>query len=219
MPPERTISRRIRTWVFGILIFLLAAAGGTVAYLEYFAPESNQAPIPEKPKKLINAGEKIIRLERREDFADETKNALAQNLPPGEFEVLLFSEERAGQMFYLLPSEFFSAACARPDQKILRAVSTYNAGVIGPSFQESKNSPFLILEVSSFEEGATGMSVWEKKIPRELSFLFPEFSQVNELEVVPKNQIIKNQDARVLETPVGKMFYVFFNRKLIIITE
>ena len=205
----------MKNWklIFGILGALLIIAAGTLAYLEYFY---RYTPSPEKPKKLINAGEKIIKLGRREDLRQEVDKALAEKIGEGDFRVFLFAETKNGLDFYLPAQEFFSELNLST-QKLLETTKNYNLGALGPSY------PFLIIEVSRFEEAFASALEWEKSMPQELGVFFSELRGTGAVSRDFKDRVIRNQDVRVYESgpPAGggKIFYTFFNKNLFIITN
>jgi hypothetical protein len=194
---------------FGILILLLAAAGGIFTYYKYVARETPPLSNPIPPKKLINAGEKIIGV-------GEIETALSQDYFAGGFLVFIPMEKRDGRDYYLSSDEFFLATKLNPPRELREAVSSYNLGVVGEG--EGKiSSAFLILEIISPDDAASGMRVWEKGMQKELEIFFPKLKIAIASEF--RDDFIRNLNARTLGPGDGSLHYLIFNKKFLIIAS
>lgn len=209
--------QRVRIKIFiGVLLFLVAVAVGYLAYRDYILPAMNDEVIVEKPKKLINAQEKIIKLASASDLISEAQKEISRNFGPGDFYVFLFSQDKEGLEHYLSGQEFFVSSGFHLPSRLSLTIRNSNLGAVGSIVAGTKNSPFLIFEVASYDDAFAGALEWEKNMPSELMSFFPDLKNAVEREF--KDVVIKNQDARVFESGDGKIFYTFFNKKLLIIT-
>src|SRR3989344_4454749 len=133
-----------------ILLLVVLAGGGWYVYKNFLFPEP-PAPVDEDvPKKLINAQERIIKLESNSELSKAVRNI--GKLPRGSFEVVYFSENASGARHFLTPLEFSLAGSMHPPQKLLSLVIYYHFGFSGG---ETQHYPFLIFAIGSiFEAGS-----------------------------------------------------------------
>ena len=199
--------------IFGILGLIFIALTGTFFYFKITAP----APIPIQaaPKKLINATEKIIQIKTASNISEDLKNALGEKISESAIQVFLLTENVGNTNYFLTEDDFFMKSGIRPHIRLNQSVTGYDLGAIGGSGNE-KNSAFLLFEISSFENAVAGALSWEKSMPKELIVIFPELERSTQREF--RDEVIKNQDVRVFESGAGKIFYTFFNKKIMIIT-
>ncbi|OGF70322.1 hypothetical protein A3H65_00080 [Candidatus Giovannonibacteria bacterium RIFCSPLOWO2_02_FULL_45_14] len=198
-----------------ILLLVVLAGGGWYVYKNFLFPEP-PAPVDEDvPKKLINAQERIIKLESNSELSKAVRNI--GKLPRGSFEVVYFSENASGARHFLTPLEFSLAGSMHPPQKLLSLVINYNFGFSGG---ETKNYPFLIFEIGSIDEARAGIMGWEKNMPGELPGIFGGSENSGTVgEISFQDKVIKNQNARIFESGSTKVIYAFYNQKLLIITS
>src|SRR3989344_2356822 len=162
----------------GILFLIFITWGGWYVYKNFLFPEPSKPVDEDVPKKLINAQERIIRLESNSEISKDINDI--KKLPNDSFEVIF-----------------------------------YNFGLVGG---ETKNYPFLILDIESAEEARAGITEWEKNMPKELSGIFADLENMKtEGKDSFHDQVIKNQTARIFESSGNKIVYTFYNQRLLII--
>ena len=198
-----------------IAIFLLAAIamGGWYVYENLLFPEPPKPIDEDVPKKLINAQERIIKLESNSEILVSIKNL--NKLPAGIFEVIFFSQDKEGARHFLTPLEFSLASGLHLPQKLISPINTYNFGTLGG---ETKNYHFLILEISSPEAAREGILGWEKNMPKELAKIFSNLGNLEaRAELSFRDRVIRNQNARILELGDAQIIHSFYNERLLII--
>lgn len=204
-------------WTILALFVLLLAVGGFYYYQKQFI---TPPPLPpEKPKKLINAVEVLVETSPDSILFDELKIASSKNaISEGEFQVFLFYKNKENGKNYLEPREFFSQANLNPHQDLFSEVSAVN---LGRFRKQGELNSFLILKINSGDRALEGAGKWEKLMPEELSFIFPEIKTATASELpVFKDAVIKNLDARIYESDGNeKVVYALFNNNLLIITS
>lgn len=192
--------------IFGVLtVVLLLAAGGYF----YFNYGKEGTPIPERPKKLINASEKIVHLDGLGDFTFGVSRALNEANPQNSLEIFLFAQRKNNLDYFLTLEEFISEAGLGMPQTLRENLGSYNFGRAG--------DPFLIFELTSIEEATEGAIMWERNMPEGLDVLFPKLGDGAAEDF--RDEVIKNQDVRVFASGEAEIFYTFFNKKLLIITS
>ncbi|OGF51786.1 hypothetical protein A3I27_04395 [Candidatus Giovannonibacteria bacterium RIFCSPLOWO2_02_FULL_43_11b] len=197
----------------GILFLIFITWGGWYVYKNFLFPEPSKPVDEDVPKKLINAQERIIRLESNSEISKDINDI--KKLPNDSFEVIFFSADNEGARHFLTPMEFFLAGEMHPPQVLLSSVINYNFGLVGG---ETKNYPFLILDIESAEEARAGITEWEKNMPKELSGIFADLENMKtEGKDSFHDQVIKNQTARIFESSGNKIVYTFYNQRLLII--
>lgn len=201
LPPKLPSSKR--TWLIaGILIFLaLAALVGAWVYFKYSKPKSPQTPAAERPEKLIAAEEEILDIK-------ELENILSHGPEVEKFKVIFFN---------LSPEEFLVETGLKPPARLKSQIQAYNLGLFNDA---GLIHPFLIFKVASFEDAFAGTLLWEKNMPEEFQIFFPRLREIGELEISFQDQVIKNQDARVLvRDGAAEFLYTFFNKNLLLATD
>ncbi len=200
--PQKLSSPK-RTWLIaGILIFLaLAVLAGAWIYFKYSKPGPPQKPAAERPEKLIAAEEEILDIK-------ELENILSHGPEVEKFKVIFFN---------LSPEEFLAETGLKPPARLKSQIQAYNLGLFNDA---GLIHPFLIFKVASFEDAFAGTLLWEKNMPEEFQIFFPRLSEIGELEISFQDQVIKNQDARVLvRDGAAEFLYTFFNKNLLLATD
>lgn len=199
--------------ILAIFLLIIFALGGWYVYKNFLYPEPPKSIDEEVPKKLINAQERIIKLATTSELSK--KISASGRLPKGNFEVIFFSEEREGARHFLTPLEFSLASGMHIPQELFSSISNYNFGTIGGN---AKNYNFLILDVKSPEAARDGILKWEDNMLKSLKVIFPDLENSSvQGKSVFQDKIIKNQNARILESGNSKIVYSFYNQRLLII--
>ena len=90
---------------------------------------------------------------------------------------------------------------------------------LGSLAKESIIHPFLILKTGSFPNAFQQALSWEKTMPSSLRIFFKDLPLLDEAPVF-KDRVVKNQDARVLESSGRTVAaYAFFNRNFLVLTD
>ncbi len=158
---------------------------------------------------------------------------------------------KAGEILYMefvglgttqpiTPSDFLEGLKTRSPSSLIRS---FNKSMMFGLFKENFSYPFLLLEISSFENAFDGMLRWEQNIYDDIGVIFSN-KTVSVINALPEENTengeddqqiinfeaqinsefedltIKNKDARILKNELGEtvLLYSFLDGKTLLIT-
>ncbi|MDP3763024.1 MAG: hypothetical protein Q8Q97_03055 [bacterium] len=217
-PPDGPNGRGKKLWAAGVGIFLLLAAlGGFLWYRALDRAAQKSQPVP--PQDLIFADEKVsVRLDAlsREVLIQKGREALFAALDGGAFRTVHFETETNGEASFLSAEEILKTSEINLPDGLAAQTSELTLGSLA---KDGAIHPFLILKTGSFPDAFHQALSWEKTMPSSLRIFFKDLPLLDEAPVF-KDRVVKNQDARVLES-AGRTVaaYAFFNRNFLVLTD
>lgn len=155
-----------------------------------------------------------VSLENRESLLTKiAENLNSLPLNAGQLGILHLVEEKSQKA--ILAQEFLSVTAPQAPQFLNRALdSKMTFGFL----VDGAPSPFLILEVDSFDNVFAGMLAWEKSLASNLEGLI---SRPSEARGNFEDAIIRNRDLRVLRARNGEtiILYSFLDNRHLLITD
>ena len=217
-PPRRPEERKKLFLAAGVGIgLLLAALGG---FLWYRASDrAAQKVQPPPPQDLIFADEKVsVKLDAlsRELLIQKAREALFAPLDGGAFRTIHFETEINGEASFLSAEEILKISEINLPTGLADQISELTLGSLA---KEGVVHPFLILKTGSFPNAFQQALSWERTMPSSLRIFFKDLPLLDEAPAF-KDRVVKNQDARVLES-AGRTVavYAFFNRNFLVLTD
>jgi len=210
--------------IFIIFFLFLIIIGGIIVLPKiwsiYMTPNNTETPIV-KTETIIN-GDGIKKI----DVAGKTRaeiidliNQYFVGLPAnnlGKLEIINLVEIIGGTETVLTGERFLRLMTESAPQPLLRALGPKIT--FGYAVNAEEHVPFLILEVSSFENAYNQMLSWERSIMSSLGLLI---SRVNENQSNKfEDRIIKNKDTRILRDSLGEiiLIYSFLDNQTLLLT-
>lgn len=215
---------RLKSFDFGLIlkiiaiVLVLTVLGVGIWYGLVYLRSPDTAFIPRPPKSFLGAPERaVITLPKadRSAFFGEWNKQMAEQLNVLQFkDVAIYNE--AGQN-YISSKGFFDLTEVETPQGLKSALlEKWTLGIIAtPRFD---NEPFFIFAVNSFEGSLAAMLSWEKFLPRQMIALAPEDRSFDRGTEVFKDEVILNNDVRVLKNPAGEPIfaYTIFNSQFLV---
>lgn len=189
--------------------------------------------LPFEEKKVYET--QLIEKNKLTEIVEMEKNAWSGN----SGEILYIEFSRPNLMQPLQPSDFFEDLKTQAPSSLIRSFG--NSMMFG-LFKENSSYPFLLIEVSSFENAFDGMLRWEQNMYGDIGLIFSEKTisitktepgengedsngeaQIVNFEAQINDEFedltIKNKDARILKNDLGEivLLYAFLDGKTILI--
>lgn len=202
-----------------LVLFILGTVGVWYAYNEFTGGAA--APITTAPANRFISADSEINLTLATTSRGDLINTLAGavvGVAPGEIRHVVLTKGGPKDALYLFPTnEFLAILGTRAPSSLVRAFDPlFMFGAFG------KESTFLIIKLSSFENAFAGMLAWEKNMGQDIG---PLFATAKFLADLPPGSAFtdiadKNKDIRALASrnqPV--LLYSFFDNNMLIITD
>ncbi|MCF7836063.1 MAG: hypothetical protein K9M15_02995 [Candidatus Marinimicrobia bacterium] len=201
-------------------VFLLLLAGGTY-YFFFF--KKNTAPtqqfIPPPPATIINSQANVsIEFTEKEMFKKQLIKAINTTHNPGDLvSISITTKDQNGNIKYATSKEFLNLIGVVPPTFVTSFIK--DSFFLG-SLNLSENHPVLIFEIAKQSNTVfSGFLRWEENILSDLDFIVGELP-VSYSSLSFEDQIIKNQNARLVKNGETTVFiYTFLDKKYIIITD
>lgn len=133
---------------------------------------------------------------------------------------LFFTKKMGETSNQINANEFLSAIDTAAPEELTRSLSSdYLVGKY--SNTENKNSVFIILETTDYNQSYASMLKWEKTLENDILKITEKKDTIVSSEKSWKDIVVNNKDARVLYSQDGSevLCYLFVNKKDFIITE
>ncbi len=215
------------------LLILVLILGGYFAYTKFANYQSNNNPVAN-----IIIPSPFITSEYRNEFniSKWAKNRIVSglssqltdtNVPLGNIYSLYLTQENGSSTKKILgTSDFLTLLESNiPDNLARNLKSNFMVG----TFSFAQNIPFIILETSNHELAYAGLLDWEKRMENDFSTLFKLQNSNRGVATSTENlfvnkftdEVINNQDTRVLKDEQGKIIFVYglIGKQYIIITQ
>lgn len=235
--PEKSPKSNIIYIVVGAVLVLLGISGSYIAYTRYL---TNAEPIILAPTVsvpiFVDDKEKISGTNPKE-ILQAIEQSVTRSLAPNTVR-FLYTDFATGSTSSPQAttdnSVFFSLKPLAPDV-LLRNINVTRsmAGIVNSG---GGQSPFFILSVASYGDTFVGMLSWEPTMVRDLSALFPQYSQVSTIstsspQVIAtstpiliasfRDEVVSNHDTRVYYDAEGRsiLLYGYWNQTTLVIVR
>ncbi len=203
----------------GLLTLILV--GGLAFYLFVIRAPQPEVKIPSPPPALLTSQSEIpLAPISRQDLKYLVAQMMSSVYYPGDLIYLPIKTGAESGIKYLSSREFMALAEIKAPPELTTFLEDgFMLGILNID----KNHPVLVFEITKgkYEGGFGGMLKWENgSMLKDLDFLYmKDFSSLSP-EPAFKDQLIKNNNARIAEIePDTIMAYVILNKRFIIITD
>lgn len=206
-----------------IVLVLLLATAGYFGY-RYFTKRTGNAEIvkPKPPAKLLNVDdEKILRA--LEATPGELISALgAERRQQMRFGSIIYFPleltQKSGEVKFAESQDFIRALSWKPPSAFFNSVGPeFNILIV---YSTNSNDLTAVFRVQNFNRALAGLFGWEATMLKDLKPFLSQEDVANSTQFNWQDEIIKNNDARVLKDKLGKAIlgHAVFNKQLAIIS-
>lgn len=206
------------------LIFLVIL-GGVLISLQIGRIIQNKRIVKEIPPERTISADTIIRGDslkivpitqlNRENLLTEIKNKKENLVPNSGINILHITQSVATQEVALTADQFLETLRVRAPSSLIRSLGRK----MEFGFVAKENvSPFLILEIDSFEHAFAGMLSWENNLAGDLRELI---AKDREVRGNFEDMTVRNRDLRILRGRAGETItlYSFLDNRHLLITD
>ncbi len=192
----------------------LAISAGIYLYANYFLAGKITAPSPTAPVKTFKPfvaveAQKSLTFQKINpgSLTDSLKNELGKNFPGDT--IVYFNTS-------LTSLEFMNFMGWNPPKSFLENVEP-NFNILGV-YTENKSDIAVVFEIQDFEKGLLSTLEWEPAMWRDWKQFLSDNDVLNIPEFSFKDEVVQNQDARILKNNRAILGYAIFNKKFLVIS-
>lgn len=211
------ISKKKIVFILGFLTVISVSVFLFLAFLKSDKTKEEQ-PVFRPPKALIQSDESVgIIVSDKKSFFADWQNLKKKTLEPEKNRTVYLVKKNGEEKIVLNSKEVFKFLEIPTPLSFLGSLNgEITLGLVGTL---KENEPLFLLGVNNYDRAFSVMLKWESSLLRDFRFFSEEESLKDTEFQFFSDEIIKNQNARVLrdknKEPI--ILYTFFNKKILII--